>query len=243
MDEARIAHLESLINQQTGMSPGVGACIGIVTVVILAVLIAMFMSQSPHAQRFLKKNMPLNKKLLNRSRRTTNRNRRKNRNRKIATTNNSSFRAMPTSRNQRQNSYNAMSQGKKLISYRTTPQTISSSTQRQSSVPSALQSTSNMQFTARKQQNVLNPIPNVSSSNSSSVLKLNNNPMYSSSQIEAGLNNAALLNNSPNIEITTTPSTNQWTNLWLHGDINSKQTKKSPVATQSIWAESWNRNI
>lgn len=209
-----LSDIQRLIDRDTrsAMSPGMTACITIVVVVVVAVLIALFMTQSPQGVRLLKKAAP---KVGAR----TGRSQHRVPVRKIAT-------AM------QQRSFGPMEENEDRLS-----PIPGMGRPANSVVPSMLQfKQPKRAFTGMEDSDKLAPIPGMNQQGQK--LQASPQPMFTSQQIKKGLNNASLYSASPQQEVTRMPRNNAWQNLWLHGDVNSQQSRAGPVvSTQSMWQE------
>lgn len=210
--EETLSEIQRLIDSdcRSSMSPGMTACITIVVVVVIAVVIALFMTRSPQGIQMMQK-----KKIQSRTGRK-----------------NSPVKKIATAMQQAQNRFSPMNQESRLSSV---PGLNRSSTS--SMVPSMLQSKNpTMSFSGMQGSNKLASIPGMSASQQS--VQSNPQPMFTSQQIKKGLNNSSLYNASPQQQVTRHPRGNSFQNLWLHGDVNSKQSRAGPtVSTQSMWQE------
>lgn len=192
------------------MSPGMTACITVVVVVVVATLIAIFVTQSPQGVRLMQKT----KKVAARG-----------------TSRKTPVRKIAAAMQQAQGRFRPMEENEDRLS------PIPGIGRRVTSpVPSMLQSSNNLRFSGMQESDRLSPIPGMSASGQKPQAKPQ--AMFTSTQIRQGLNNASVQNASPQQQVTRLPRGNSFINQWLHGDVNRRQSRAGPVvSTQEMWQE------
>lgn len=210
-----LSEIKRLIDRDTrsSMSPGMTACITIVVVVVVAVLIALFMTQSPQGVRLMQKTKAAS--------------------RGSARSRKAPVRKIAAAMQQAQQRFRPMDENEDRLS----PIPGMGRRMTSSAVPSMLQPKNRRRtFSGMEESDKLAPIPGMRASGQKA--QASPQPMFTSQQIKSGLNNASLYSASPQQQVTRMPRNNAWQNLWLHGDVNSQQSRAGPtVSTQSMWQE------
>tara|TARA_B100001093_G_scaffold518844_1_gene605231 strand:- start:1335 stop:2135 length:801 start_codon:yes stop_codon:yes gene_type:complete len=254
-----IDSVRRLIREQpSGMGPQASFCITVIVIALIVIVMMVFLTQSQAGIELLNKGRQVfknsskrNKKLLKRSKGSkplksnTHTRQRKGLIKRSQRPRRKQFTAASSSNIA---SYTANSNNSTLTTATVPNMSINSSTT--SSAPTAaLQlGASSQTFTPlqtqsnQSTQSNLNQVPNMStssssSSSSSSLLSAAPQQTMSTTQIQAGLMQAALANAAPQVELA--PVTKyQWQYPWLHGDVNSL-TSSAPntIAQQSVVKE------